>query len=160
MHRDGWYARVAASPATVTEQGSLEVDRAVFSKIRAILTDEGSMEFMRVHDFGGSFERSELDELKEFRRWSRLPASEFLNADLEILRSNLSEAIQDFLNNMAANTWPLERPNGGFSKISGEDERGGKLFYERRELLNTGSDAVYEAYSALIRTCRRRLAIN
>jgi len=160
MHRARWFERVATSPAFVLDEGNLEVDRAVFSKIREILSDTGSMVFMREHDFGASYERKELRELQDFERWAKLPNSEFLNADLETLRSNLSQTVQHVLMDISVNTWAQDPPYDYLSGVPREERNFEHIFNERRDLLNTRSHAVYEAYVELIRTCRRRLAVN
>jgi len=84
-------------------------DKALFLKLLDELpSNDGSINFLREHDFHNSFQLEKLDQLRIFaRNWDNAEY-EFLSKNLEKLRTELLNLIYEFINISSHNTFPLE----------------------------------------------------
>lgn len=145
-----------------------ETDRAQLADLIATMTvvdqDARSMyrntyDMLRYHDFGGSFYLRDLDPLRELA--NRGVEHEFLDDELEGLRITFVKAASEFLSFIGRYTYPL---NSGGNVVRGHGERDNLESPERRKWeaavddLNESATTTAEAYDALVRRARRKLA--
>jgi hypothetical protein len=158
-HRDNWFRKVAASPALTSATNTIEVDRKVFEKIRELLPSSQAIAFIRTNNFAGfSFRMSMVDPFYEFERWARLPDSEFLDADLEHLRSNLAEAVEDFTDLITGETYTASSPD--YASVPPEWESEQPARFDRVvSAIHSSAAKVCVAFDALIRSGRRKLNV-
>jgi hypothetical protein len=161
-HRDRWYEKVIKSHGVTSNPDYIELDRQLFMEIREILpSDNGSIVYLRFHDYGGSFPDIAHDNLKNFINKCIKPEFEFMDTDLEGARIKLANSIHCFLEAIGLFTYPLEgwpdknRVPKEWSYGSKEQRR---KYYESIAKLNELSTNVHEAYDELIRLGRRKLA--
>ncbi len=135
------------------------MDKKVFEIIRSLVPSDGSIAFVRQNNFAGfSFASDHLNQLEEFRHWAALPDSEFLDADLESLRSRLHKLINGFLGVIYTKTFSTNR--SGFVSVPAEwEDTYPDMFRETVETIHRMASEVCEAYDGLIRTCRRKLNV-
>jgi len=156
-HRDNWYAKRQNSPAPHYSDSSLKLDQEVFLAIKAALPYSSAIRFLEQHDFGASFKLSELDSIHVFAEKSEDPSAEFIDADLEGMRSNLIKAIRDFGYYLSTHTWPT---HNGFQSVPVEwEDRQPARHSEVVSQLNKLSTVVVSTYSILVREGRRRLGV-
>ena len=161
-HRDRWYEKVEKSYGITANPDYIELDRKVFSEIREILpSDKGSIVFLRIHDYGASFPSAIHDDLRNFMSRCIRPEFEFIDMDLEGIRTKLANSINDFLEAIALHTYSLDsRPYK--SRVPkewsyGSDEQQ-KEYHEAIAKLNQLKTNVYETYDEFVRLGRRKLA--
>jgi hypothetical protein len=162
-HRDRWYEKVKKSYGVTANPDYVELDRKVFSEIREILpSDKGSIVFLRFHDYSASFPSAIHDDLRNFMIRCIRPEFEFIDMDLEGLRTRLANSIGDFLEAIGLHTYPLDgRPDkNGVPKEwgYGTDEQQ-KEYHKAIAELNQLRTNVYETYDELVRLGRRKLAV-
>ncbi|HHV63782.1 MAG TPA: HNH endonuclease [Peptococcaceae bacterium] len=157
-HRDNWYLKVKASGGIVANEDHLELDQKVFLEIQRILKSDEVMEFIRDNNFAGfAFRYSRLEPINEFYHLCQKPEFEFLDVDLEGLRSKLYKLIENFRKEIAFNTFPVNSemvsvpPEWAFE----QPERFNKVVDTIHEL--TGQ--IWDTYSDLIKLGRRKLGI-
>lgn len=161
-HRDRWYAKVQGTGfALPSNQIQIGLDQEIFTKLRKIIPYDGTISFIRDHDFGDTFDRRVIKDFKNFRHECRYnPEFEFIDADLEGVRANLFKHIDDFLNCLAQNTFSDNRPGSHLISVQKE------FRYSKNESwpqivreINNAADKVIETYDNLIRLCRRKLGV-
>jgi hypothetical protein len=165
-HRDRWYEKVKKSHGITANPDYVKIDQQVFLKLREILPSTGSMSFVRDHHYAQPYEIDVHDDLRDFERYCKNPEFEFLDADLEGLKTNLIEYIDEFLSALGQHAFV--DPRLAFAEREGTWCRIPKYFlnglYNEKYLqevteVNKLADKVWEAYEALIRLGRRKLAI-
>ena len=159
-HRDLWYAKVSGSPAPQYNEQSVALDAAVFLWLKQVLPWEGSVSFARVNNFAGfSFLSAELADFDNFLYQCEDPTREFLDADLEGLRGQLTTDILSFVELIATNTWVVnestERSSVPREWEYEQPERFNRVVSELHSLGNR----IAECYSTIVRECRRRLGV-
>ena len=157
QHRDAWYSKCQNSPAPTYFAVSLHLDQQTFSDIKEALPYSGVIRFLEQHDFGAPFKLDRLDPLYKFAEQSGDPSAEFLDSDLEGMRSELIRSISEFANYLSTNTWPT---HSGFQSIPREwAETQPVQHTDVVRNLNALGTAVTTAYSILVRESRRRLNV-
>lgn len=141
--------------------GGIETDRAQLADLVATMTASPRTSLLlRQHDFGGSFYLSDISLLEDIA--SRGVEHEFVDDELEGLRITLIRAAREFLSFIGDYTYRLS--NGPRNVVIGHDERedpGAPRRLEREAAikhLNESATATAEAYDALVRRARRKLA--
>jgi hypothetical protein len=142
--------------------GGIETDRARLADLVATMTaSERTSLLLRQHDFGGSpFYLSEISPLEDLA--GRGVEHEFVDDELEGLRITFITAAREFLSFIIKYTYPLS--NGPRNVVIGHDEREYPDAPRRLERnaaikdLNESATATAEAYDALVRRARRKLA--
>lgn len=181
-HRDQWYEKVRKNYGITANPDYLEVDRKLFSEIREVLPSRGAISFIRVHDYGGSFDRKVHDELDDFLYFCQRPECEFLDSDMEGLRARLEDDVKQFVEALAEHTFPLERnydknriPRDPmqeaetllwFRQKAKDENEFNELIKQQREHLfkvrhelNRLAQQVYNTYDEFIRFGRRKLVV-
>jgi hypothetical protein len=116
-----------------------------------------TIQSIRVTDFAGVFDRTQLQPINLFIHERNGPEHEFLDQEIENLRQTFRANCIRFKTDLAADSFPLERP-GTFSRVPSEwrveqPER----FQEVIASIHSNADAVCDSYDLLIRTARQRL---
>ena len=161
-HRDRWYEKVGKSHGIGTNPDYIELDRKLFMEIRDILpSDKGSIIHLRFHDYGNSFFEDAHVDLENFVRSCIKPEFEFLDIDLEGMKSKLADSIHTFLRAVSLLVYTVEGRENKLAvpkEWSYGSEQAQKEYRESVEKLNDLSTKVHEAYDELIRLGRRKLA--
>lgn len=158
-HRDRWYEKVKATAGLVESRERQEVDRQVFSHIRKLLPSDPTIVFLRTENFAGySFKLALLDPLHDFEHWASLPDSEFLDADLEALRSHLYHAVREFTSELVGNIFSIG--DGNWASVPENwSETNPKRFDEVVKKIHSCAAAVCVAYDEMIRLGRKKLDV-
>lgn len=158
-HRDIWYEKVKNNIGLANKAEIVETDKKVYEVLVNILSWDGTISFLRSYPFGGSsFARSELKDINKFVYQCENPAFEFVDPDLEGLRSKLLEQVNKFLQCVALETFPAH--NIGFNEVPPEwDYEQPERFKRVVHTLDTTADSICETYDDLIRTATRKLGV-
>jgi hypothetical protein len=107
-HRDGWYEKVKVTAGLVASPETRDVDRQTFRHLRDLLPSDPTIVFLRTNNFAGfSFKLALIEPIYDFEHWASLPENEFLDADLEALRSHLYHSARAFTLELAGNTFSI-----------------------------------------------------
>lgn len=90
---------------------NMERDRLVYKKITNILQWDGSISFIREHDFYGNFDRDDLRDLYKFCDACQNPHFYFIDSGLEKIRKTLWRKIDQFLQLVGEKTYPIGNSN-------------------------------------------------
>lgn len=136
-----------------------EVDRAVFQRLKEMLPQDGSIEWLRDNNFAGfSFRLDSLRDLDRFHAASKDSSFEFLNADINARLKKLQSSVSALLISVARNTFGTGTP--GFNGVPSEWEIEQPERFERVvEEIHSHADDTCQAYDDLIRAARRTLAV-
>ena len=122
-----------------------------------MLIQEGTIYWLRAHNFGSSFPDKILDPLYTFEQESFKSDFEFLNPEIESLKNNLLQNIKEFNQAIITNTFGAG-PN--FQSVPKE------WTYEQPERhdkavnhLNNLADNICMSYDTLIKYGRRTLKV-
>lgn len=159
-HRDNWYRKVADSGGIIALPEHIDMDRKLFSEIRAILPSEGVIRFIRFNNYAGfSFKRSRHDQLYEFMHRCENPEFEFMDADLESLKATLSDKISEFAGVIAFSTFTLDG-NREYSWVPPEWEvEQPQRFWDVVNHIHRLTKEICNTYDSLIRLGRRKLGV-
>lgn len=132
-------------------------DRQLFEAFLEVLPSHGSIEFIKTHNIGGTFDPEELNDLRRFTYEWIDPEHEFLNNRLEKKRRKLHELTEQYLYSIAVNTFPT---HSGRQRVlpRWELERP-KPFGEVVNELHDLADQVADAHQDLVRTARKTLNV-
>lgn len=144
-HRDCWYSRVKMSggPSGVTANN--ELDKAIYKKIIMILKWDGVIRFIRIHDFGCSFPKNNLDALYNYIYEKHNPSFEFIDSDLEGLRVELLKAIENFCDVIGSKTHSTINPDRMSVPIDWL-HRNPEIYYSSVESLNIMAGSIVDIY--------------
>jgi hypothetical protein len=156
-HRDKWYAKAAGAVSLAGSEATAAEDRKVMAWLIAVLPYDGVMGLLDRKDFGGPFRLESLAPLDKFLAESHSPHNEFLDPDLESLRSELISKVKSFVLYMSLNTFPMHNPDFQAVPRDWEDHQP-ERFIETIDRLNDLSRNASIAYNQLVREARRRLA--
>lgn len=158
-HRDNWYKKVLGGIGLARPAEIVETDKKVYSRLMEILPWNGSLHFIRHNNFAGfSFETARLKALYEFMHECENPAFEFIDADLEGLRSALLQAIHEFTKTVAFQTFPTHNVDRNAVPEEWEYEQPDRF----ETVVNLLHDTAREAcatYDALVKLATRKLGI-
>lgn len=143
--------------STAEDDRKRNADSEKLKEISQILPPSQIISFLHHHDFGGTFDREELTPLSRFLDWSPNPMNHFLNADLEMLKVDLTGKIQRFNNLVGVLTFPRQ---GTFSSVLPESEVNSvrsKTIDENAKRLNDAAETIAEAYEKLLTESRAKL---
>ena len=135
------------------EQNTIH-DKTLFSKfLNALPSNEGSINFLREHDFHNTFELEKLNQLRTFAMgWDNVEY-EFLNKKLEDIRKELMDLIYEFIDISSHATFPIrdgfqtaipryteegEIPQRAIDSIKSMNKLGDNIFEKHQELARLG----------------------
>lgn len=159
-HRNAWYRKVQQSPSQNYSEASANLDKALYYRIKELLPLNQAIRFARDGRIVcGSFPRSILDELDRFLDACNDPAFEFIDADLEALRSKLESDIDRFTNLAATNTWAFEKDlTRQIIPPEWKSEQPELLRKIAAEFVANGEE-IGKTYDEIVRQVRRKLGI-
>lgn len=134
-------------------------DKSLYEKFLQKLPSNGSIEFIKHHDFHNSFALNNLQELINFSNEWINAEHEFMNQELEIIRKELLEKIQHFVYDSSMKTYPL---GDGIQTIMNNVDEEWNLTQSTQGnivLLNNYGDDIYDIHQKLVRTGRDLLHI-
>jgi hypothetical protein len=159
-HRDNWYIKVEKSSGTIiTDPKYIDLDKKTFERLTELLKSDDLMLSIKNNCFvTGSFSDSIMEKVNRFRYECELPEFEFIDADLESLRSELSLFFDDLDENICQSTFGA---GPGKQAIPYEWE------FNQPERMNKAIDDFNEVsweitrkYESLIKLGRRKLYAN
>lgn len=129
-------------------------DSATFKKVAELLDPDHVIAFFQTHDFHGIYDRNDSAPLLRFLELSKRPDSEFLEPELEALRSSLFAISAELSQLLAQKTHPRQ---GTFSSVLPAD----CVNVERPPWVDQNADEIndcatrfIEAYESLVRHAR------
>ncbi len=135
-----------------SENPALDHDLSLLAAFRSELSFRPTIEFLRDHDFGASFELTDVHRLDDFcLRWTDA-AHEFLDKRLESKKASLVRLGREFTVLVGQLTWRFE---GGGQSVKGSPTEDPSIWEERSEQLNAKSTEVVRAHQALEREAIR-----
>jgi hypothetical protein len=154
--RDGKHLTpVAAQPYL-----QVEADKRVLRDFLEVVPSSGSIKFLRVNDFGGTFNQNKLRDIYSFVQYRDGPEHEFLDSTLEQQRQKFRAACQSFVNAIAEHTFQIQaRIETPYCEVP-KDWREEKpdLFRSAVEAIHTTAETVCSTYDDLVRLARKMLA--
>jgi len=158
-HRNNWYTKVKDSPGISSSNEYTMLDRATFSRLKALLPWKGSIFFLRQEDFQESFTLSSFADLSNFNYTCEDPAFEFTDADLEGARANLRESVDRFLRLVGVKTYPTNNPDRNAVPAEWRHQKP-EQFKDHVDILCEFSAQILERYDTLIKLGRRKLSVD
>ena len=132
-------------------------DIKLFNKLIGLLPSATLIEFLKNKDFGAAFQNDYLDPLRDFNIYWDNAEHEFMNGKLEKKRKELLLEIDEFLDYLAHNTWPLRN---GIQSIPAEWEEDQPERWERtKNELNRLSDRIVIIHQDLVRLAKKELHV-
>ena len=135
-----------------------EHDKSLYEQFLKELPFEGSIEFIRDHDFHYSFLLEDIKQLMKFTREWDNAEHEFLNNDLENDKKELFNKIKKFVYDSGMKTFP----RGGMQSVMNDLDEEHNLTKSTREnivLLNNYGDDIFELHQKFVRKGKNTLYI-
>jgi len=120
-----------------------------------MLPSSGAIDFVRRHDFAGSFSWDRLTDLKKLQYERNGPEHEFLDPDLETLRQDLLKSTDSLL--MALATYAFSVGENIFRVPKEWEIEKPSLLRKTVDEIHRAADNVCTAYDTLVRSARQRL---
>lgn len=146
------------SPLKSSDSQVHPADVTLFNEFLQLLPSAGVIEFLRTHDFLGSFRRNNIEPINTFvREWSNAE-HEFQDKDIEKQKQELYEAAQSFVRLIGSYTSPN---NKGFQSVipdyyeDGEERE--RTFKKEAEEIGDAADLVVEKHQEIIKVARSKL---
>jgi hypothetical protein len=145
------------SPATAHPYLEAEADKKILRDILEKVPSNGSIRFLRMKNFGHSFDWKQLENIEFFLSRRVGPEHEFLDSELETARRKFHKECQAFMGVLSLNVYRTEK---GFYSVPNE----WKWEYPKRlkdtvNEINTAAEDVCIAYNELVRLARKKLAV-
>ena len=135
-----------------------ESDRKLFDEFKKALPSKGSISFIDEQNMAGfSWPYSSLNQLDNFyHNWGDAE-HEFIDPELEELRTKLYDLIGNYLGQIAVNTFPANSP--GQQTVPPEwEESNPKHFFEVVRKLHETAGKIVQIHQELIRLGRKKMA--
>lgn len=154
---DNHGSRVANDVKSMTSKLNTlyQVDVELFEKFKKILPSNGSIKFIDEQNMAGfSWIKSPLSQLRTFvNEWGDAE-HEFIDTELEEHRFKLYKVIEDYLGQIAVNTFPLSH---GWQTVPPEwEEDDPKHFFEVVDKLYRTAKEIVKLHQAFIRLGRKK----
>jgi hypothetical protein len=121
--------------------------------------------WFRDFSFGSAFEWSAIAPIQLYALQHSEPSDEFIDPELEKLRSTLVIASNKFMDKAVMNTFPISRSDDDQTRKIADKypsetfEAAQKRFFQKMDEINGAAGAVCAAYDALVRRARKKLAV-
>lgn len=159
-HRESWYVKVKLSHGSIiTQSNYLVLDRKTFERLNELLNSQNLMFFIKQNEFvNGSFPDKIYQDIYKFIIECELPEFEFIDSDLEGLKSELSQNFITLNNLISKHTFSAgpERQSIPREWELTQPERFDKAIDDFTEQ----TPIVTENYESLIKLGRRKLYAN
>lgn len=134
-------------------------DKSLYERFLLALPSNGSMDFLKHHDFHNSFPLNDLRQIINFpQEWDNAEC-EFMNNDLEEIRKELLEKIKHFVYDSSMKTFPAGDGIQTIMTYADEEWDLTENTQKNIALLNQYGDDIYELHQKLIRKGRNVLYI-
>ena len=134
-------------------------DKILYKKFLQTLPSNGSVEFIKYHDFHNSFALDNLRQLINFSEEWINAEHEFMNQELETLRKNLLEKIQHFVYDSSMKTYSIGDGIQTIMNNRDEDWNLTQVTQDNIVLLNNYGNNIYDLHQDLVRIGRDLLHI-
>ncbi|MDK2593523.1 hypothetical protein [Pseudoalteromonas obscura] len=135
------------------------IDIKLFSKFKEVMPSKGSISFIDEQNMAGfSWPRDSIKELEKFYYEWNDADHEFLDKELEELRSKLHHLIGDYLGQIATNTFPARDHTRQTVPPEWEDENP-NLFFEVVNKLHETAGSIVGIHQELVRKGRQKLGV-
>ncbi|EPL3198968.1 hypothetical protein NLW48_000379 [Acinetobacter baumannii] len=134
-----------------------QVDVELFEKFKKTLPSNGSIKFIAEQNMAGfSWQKSSLDQLWTFiNEWGDAE-HEFIDGELEEHRLRLYKLIEDYLSQIAVNTFPASH---GWQTVPPEwEENNREHFFEVVNKLHKTAEEIVKAHQIFIRIGRKKIS--
>jgi hypothetical protein len=141
------------------EQEQISADKTMFQRFLETLPSSGSIAFIDVNNFAGSFDWHYLDQLRTFdHEWSDAE-HEFLDTQMEAKRKELKTLVEGYLGFLGTNTWRLkDQSSWGFASVPQEwEEEQPERFHEVVNSLHKQGEKIVSVHRELVRLGRQHL---
>lgn len=159
-HRNNWYDKVKKSEGIVITNSSYSnLDKATFERLNELLDSKKLMDFIKQNGFvGGSFPDKIYEAIYKFLAECELPEFEFIDADLEGLKSELRQNMEKLDELITKHTFGAGREKQGIPTEweMHQPERLDKAIEDFTIL----TPIVTDNYKTLIKLGRRKLYTN
>ncbi len=134
-------------------------DKVLFEELLEALPSAGSIQFINENNMAGfSFDPARLNDLYKFAEEWKDAEHEFLDEELEQDRQHLHSLIQQYLYEIAKNTFSVG--GGGLQSVPEEWEiTQPKRFSDTVQLLHSLAGEIVDAHQAFIRKGRRKFSV-
>lgn len=136
-------------------------DKDLFAQFLKDFPPEKTTRFFREHNFGDSFQRSNIVPLNTFVETWESVEKEFLDKSLEEKRKALYSVAFQFASEIACRTVPLR--GGQLASVYSDQQRGAgprpESVIEDAKVLNKCASLFLPVYEDFIRTCRSKLSV-
>jgi hypothetical protein len=134
-----------------------ETDLKLFENLKSSLPSKGSISFIGEQNMAGfSWPRERLDQLETFYHEWDDAEHEFIDNELETLRSRLHNLIGNYLGQIAVNTFPAFNPERQTVPPEWEDGNPKRFFEVVNDLHETAGEIV-KTHQDLIRLGRKKI---
>jgi hypothetical protein len=137
-----------------------EADRQTLQRLLTVLPSAGSILFIKQSDFGAAYRQGNLDELRQFKFQCCGVEHEFIDAQLETLRTELERKITAFLTLLDLNSFPVNDHAEVYRVPQERHKHDNSAWKEIKPVIdsiNNAADHVIIAYNTLVRKGRERL---
>lgn len=152
--REIWYRKVRTGQLSSTQPS--EADRRTLQDLLTLVPSNGTIGWLRTFHFGGSFDNSDLDDLRKYLDHRNGPDHEFLDPEIEKLRIDFRKVSRRFLTYKAGNTWLIRDTDRIGVPIEWEVEQHDR-WVKTIDRLNDLADSICESYDRLVRIARKKL---
>lgn len=163
--RDDWYEKVKNAPATVFDQRHAQIDRGLLKRLCSCLQPQAAKVFLYDQGYGASFPRFIPLLLKKVKAFGVQVESQFLDPTLEGLFAELLATIDEMLSeNGISQAEAIDNQSLKFPENYPTDPGDRQKHLHEREdrvrRVERAAKSVYQAYTNLVRECRRKLSID
>ena len=132
-------------------------DKKVYEALLTKLPSNGSILFIREHNFGNSFEVGKLNDLYIFEEFALSPEYHFVDKKLETLRMQLVKDASIFNSYLGSHTWRISNDGSRRNKMKSPEEFNSDQEYRKeKEKINNLSTQVCNTYDSLIKTASKK----
>jgi hypothetical protein len=158
--RDEWYEKAKNASPTLLDARHAEIDRKLLGRLCQRCSPERAKALFHDQLYGASFPRAIVEVLELLNTFGEEVESQFLDPTLESLFAELRGKVRDMLP-----IFSQAYPQGDrMMRLVPEDEANPYASMENRERVarqaEASAEAVFIAYTNLVRECRRKLHID
>jgi hypothetical protein len=157
LHRETWFHRIKSTIFSLPSDTFEPQDRKIFAEISKLLKWDTTIYFLKTHDFGGLFQRENLNPLNEYQARELDPSFEFFDAELETIRSTLTSSINSFIGKVHVECDIIETSYDWLRVPKKWELIDSPRYFAAIKALNQLATDVGKTYDELIRNCRRKL---